>query len=266
MSHAEGRPLCCPRQFQPRLLQSLESLFGARIETPYIRPGPLAPRHTPWRDSDRCRAGTNGSPANVTCALGDGSAVAKVIQNGPAAAAQSVGIVEYLVKLLASVSLQRFNLRLGKHGITLANLVDEKFLCVPVTGTAIQNAVRGPTVASGATSLLVVGLQTGRNVVMDYKAEVSLVDPHSKGIGRHNHRTGVCHEVFLALLAGLSVHASVIGAYGTVGEALLEQCRQLLYQLASGTVDDAAARLLGETMEQGRVLFAFRIQAAADIA
>src|ERR1035438_2257350 len=66
------------------------------------------------------------------------------------AASRSVGIVEYLVKLLPSVSLQCFNLRRGKHGVVLPDLVDEKFLRIAIARTAIQDALRGPAVASSA--------------------------------------------------------------------------------------------------------------------
>src|SRR5664279_3945767 len=191
--------------------------------------------------------------------------VAEVIQNGTSAASRSIGIVEYLVKLLPSVSLQCFNLRRGKHSVVLPDLVDEKFLRIAIARTAIQDALRGPTVASSAARLLVVGFQAGGNVVVDHKADVSLVDSHAKGVGRHHHRIRVGHEVFLALFAGLSIHASVIGAHGTLGTALLTQCRQLLHQPACRAVDDATARLLRETTQQGLILLTLRVYAAAGI-
>src|SRR5664280_3593978 len=107
--------------------------------------------------------------------MGDGSAVAEVIQNGPSAASRSIRVIEYLVKLLPSVSLQRFNLRRGKHGVVLPDLVDKKLLRIAIARTAIQDALRGPAVASSPARLLVVGFQAGRNVVVDHKADVGLV-------------------------------------------------------------------------------------------
>ena len=193
--------------------------------------------------------------ADIAGASGDLGAVAEVIQDGAAAALRPIGVVENLVELAAGVLLQRGDLRRRELGVVVANLVDEEFLGVLVARTAIQNALRGAAIAAGAARLLVIGFEAGGNVVVHHKADVGLVDPHAKGVGGNDHRAGVVHEVFLALLAGGSIHAGVVGADGAVRETLLKQGGQLFHQAAGGAINNAAALLLGEAVKQRAASF-----------
>ena len=66
-------------------------------------------------------------------------------------------------------------------------------------------------------------------------------------------------------LRRLRIHAGVIGANRALRKLLLKQGCQLLGQPPGGAVDDAAARLLREPVQQGRILLGFGVQAAAGI-
>ena len=75
-----------------------------------------------------------------------------------------------------------------------------------------QQAARGRTaVPPRATSLLVVILERAGMQVMQHEPDVWLVDPHAKGIGRHDHLTGAAHECVLRDGPALSSESRVIG-------------------------------------------------------
>ena len=58
---------------------------------------------------------------------------------------------------------------------------------------------------------------------------------------------------------------AVIGANGAVWKGLTQICGQVLDLLARGTIDDAAARLFRQPVQQGLVFFQVEIDAAARI-
>ena len=66
-------------------------------------------------------------------------------------------------------------------------------------------------IAAGAANLLVIGLERGRQVGVENKAHIRLVDPHAKGNGGADDDTLLGHEQVLRLGAILRLHPSVIG-------------------------------------------------------
>ena len=94
------------------------------------------------------------------------------------------------------------------------------------------------SVAAGATGLLVIALQALGHVVVDYEADVGLVDAHTEGDGGHNHIGPFHQEIVLVCCAGGGVQAGVVGT--RLDAVHIEQFCQLLYLLAAQAVDDAA--------------------------
>ena len=68
------------------------------------------------------------------------------------------------------------------RGVAFADLSDKELLGVPVARAAIQNALCGKPVASGASSLLVVSLQAGGNVVVNHETMSDLLIPMPKAL------------------------------------------------------------------------------------
>ena len=60
-----------------------------------------------------------------------------------------------------------------------------------------QNTVRGQTVAPGTPDLLVVAFDAFRQVVVNYKTDVRLVDTHAKGNRCDNNLHIIANEGFL---------------------------------------------------------------------
>ena len=75
------------------------------------------------------------------------------------------------------------------------------------------------SVASGASGLLVVSLETLGYVVMNYEPNVGLVNPHAKGNGSHDHVDVFFQERILRVRAHLCIEAGVISTgLNVVGE------------------------------------------------
>ncbi len=76
------------------------------------------------------------------------------------------------------------------------------FLQIPVAEQ--QQAMGRQTVPAGPADLLVVGFDALRQIVMDDKADVGLVDPHAEGDCRHDDLDIVADEELLVRVRSVS--------------------------------------------------------------
>ena len=66
-------------------------------------------------------------------------------------------------------------------------------------------------VTTRTTRFLIITLQALRNIIMDDKAHIRLVDTHTKSNRRHDDIDAFHHEVILRLATHLSIHTRMIG-------------------------------------------------------
>ena len=119
------------------------------------------------------------------------------------------------------------------HRLTLHKLL--QFLEVFVTVESDTFALTA--VASGTTGFLIVAFQTLRDVVVDDKAHIGLVDTHAKRDGSHNHIDILLQEIVLRLTARTRIESGMIGSrLDVIGT---EHGGQFLHLLARETVDNA---------------------------
>ena len=132
-----------------------------------------------------------------------------------------------------------FQLRAGYFpflGVGL--LVNEPHLLDTVAGAEQQQAFAGQAIAARATGFLIVALDVLRQIVMNYEADVRLVDAHAKRDGRTHHARFVAEKGFLIGRTFAACQARVIGQrLHTVGG---EFGRQALRRLARLGVNDPA--------------------------
>ena len=106
-----------------------------------------------------------------------------------------------------------------------------------------QQAARRFPVTAGAARLLQVILQGGRDVGVNDKPHVGLVDAHTEGVGGGDHFEVAGNEALLHVFLGIGrqagmemISADVLG---------VQKLGHLLGSVAAGAVDDSAARLVG---------------------
>jgi hypothetical protein len=102
-----------------------------------------------------------------------------------------------------------------------------------------QRADRALAVAAGAARLLVVGLQSGRHLVVQHEADVRLVDAQPERIGRHHHPVLAAHERFLRRVPLGRRQSAVVQAHGFT--ARRQRLVDLLRRLDRGGVDQAGS-------------------------
>ena len=86
------------------------------------------------------------------------------------------------------------------------------------------------------------------------QANIRLVDPHAKRVGRDGDGARRVHEPFLVGRTRRQVHPRVIRKNGTVAQARRQQRRHLIHRLAGGAIDDRAARLAAQKRKQFALL------------
>ena len=125
--------------------------------------------------------------------------------------------------------------------------VDEKFLRAGVGEVEHQFALRGFTVAPGASRLLVIGLDAAGHVEVGDKAHVGAVDSHAEGVRRHDHVVAAVEKDILRPFPVLVLHPAVVGdefhAHAGKGGA------DFLDLFPRRAIDDAGAVRLDEVLE-----------------
>ena len=92
------------------------------------------------------------------------------------------------------------------------------------------------SVPTGPTRLLIISLQTLRNVVMDHITHIRLVDTHSERNRRHDHIHLFVQKLILICGPGHRIHPGMVGRNLDVVRS--QQFRQLLHLFAAQAVDD----------------------------
>src|SRR5579871_6212264 len=105
------------------------------------------------------------------------------------------------------------------------------------------------TIASGATNLLVIGVDRIADIAMKDEAHVRLVDTHAKGDGGHDDLDAILHKRYLDTIAIACRQTGVIKGAGYA--SLRQGCRDLLGMLPRGRVDDAWFLCRDHSFHQG---------------
>jgi hypothetical protein len=113
-----------------------------------------------------------------------------------------------------------------------------------------EPGVGGQPVATGATGLLIVGLDALRQVQVGDKAHVRLIDAHAEGDGGDDDDALAAQELGLVGAAHVGRQAGMIGQ--RVEALALQEGRGVVHLLAREAVDDTGvARVLGaQELEQ----------------
>ena len=120
------------------------------------------------------------------------------------------------------------------NGFPLHELIEFLQVLIAVEGQTDAFA----TVTTGTPRLLIIALQRLRNVIVNHKAHIGLVDAHAKGDGSHNDVDLLHEEVVLRLRASGRVEASMIGSrLDIVGT---QHFGQVFNLLARQAINDAA--------------------------
>src|SRR5665213_859088 len=125
---------------------------------------------------------------------------AKIREQFLSPAASAFGVVDHLLQLFAGDLLfLRAGLFVNEHG-----------LLHHVAGAEEQDAFARQAVAARAAGFLIIALDVFRQIVVDDKTDVRLVDAHAEGDGRANHAHVVAQKKFLMLAALLRRQPGVI--------------------------------------------------------
>ena len=188
--------------------------------------------------------------------------VSEVAQHGVVTAAPAVGPAHQLEEQVPLV-LDDF----GRGGAVPGRALGET-APQPEVGQRMQHqAQRRLAVASGATHLLVVGLDRARGSEVHHGAHVRAVDAHAEGVRGHHHVDVARVERTLCGLAPVGAEPGVVAAAAPA--ATLESPRFLLGVLAREGVDDggAAGRFrIAESLRQRAVDGGFSLPATVNLA
>ena len=99
-----------------------------------------------------------------------------------------------------------------------------------------SNADAFASVASSTSGLLIVAFQTLRDIIVDNKSYIRLVDTHTEGDGSHNHVETLHQEVVLGLRTGGRIQTGMIRC--SLDVVSLQHLGQLLHLLSRQTIDD----------------------------
>ena len=119
-----------------------------------------------------------------------------------------------------------------------------------------QHAGSGSPVATGPPDLLIIGLQTSRNVEMDDQPDIRLIDTHAEGIRRSQNPHSppakvVMHESPLLIReTGMVVSDRLV--------RLTQPFRDLLHRSPRGAIDQdrPSLRLANQTLQRRQFLLA----------
>ena len=164
--------------------------------------------------------------------------VAKVAQHIFAQAAGGIAIALHLAEQTISILERPRALLVVKRLVGSVAAIDQKAAHAKIVAIPQQMAAGRVAIATGATCLLVVGLDALGHVVMNHVAHVGLVDTHAKGIGGNHHLNIVVDKGALALTTGVVAHAGMVAANANAAGA------QRLGKLACQRIDRLAGRAI----------------------
>ena len=161
--------------------------------------------------------------ADVAAAVGNLLLIAKIIEDLLPPTTVDLCVADHQIELLL-----RMILPLGDDpgigaGRVFADFVDEKFLRVAILIAEQNHAARRPSIPPRTAGLLIIRLQRPRQIIVKHKADIRLVNPHAKGVGRHRDGAGRAHELFLVGGSRGRIHAGVIRENGAVFQIRREQ-------------------------------------------
>src|SRR5580765_3109658 len=119
-----------------------------------------------------------------------------------------------------------------------------------------QHAGCGSSVATGPPDLLIVGLQTSRNIEMDDQPDIRLIDTHAEGIRRSQNSHSSPPKLIMHKLPLLIRETGMVVADRLV--RLSQTCRDLLHRPARGAIDQDCAfvRFANQTLQRREFLLA----------
>ncbi len=142
--------------------------------------------------------------------------------------------------------------------------VDEPGLQAAIIRGEKECTQGGQTITPGATCLLVIGLDGGRDVVVNHCSNVRLVNSHTKGVGGDDDGQAITHEGILHAIADVRAKAGVIGI-STQANHVADESGYIFSRTARGNVDNDAASLyllLALVRGRGRIEGQFQEQLA----
>jgi len=119
-----------------------------------------------------------------------------------------------------------------------------------------QPAGSGSSVATGSPDLLIIGLQTSRNVEMDDQPDIRLIDAHAEGICRSQNPHSPPTKVVMNKSPFLIRETGMVVADRLV--RLFQPFRYLLHRPARSAIDQdrASLRLANQTRQRRQFLLA----------
>ena len=160
-----------------------------------------------------------------------GILLSEVVEQCSAAAHAALGI------RLGLKQQQLTNLLLGNR-LTLHKFLQLLDVLIIIKGKAETLA----TITTGTTGLLIVALERLRNIVVDYKTHIGLVDAHTEGDSCHNNIGTLLEEGILIVGTGLCIHTCVVRQ--RLDAVCNKQLGKLLNLLAAQAVDNTALALI----------------------
>ena len=104
------------------------------------------------------------------------------------------------------------------------------------------------TVSAGASRLLIISFDTLRNVIVDHKADIRLVNTHSESNGRNNHIYILHKEGVLIVSTGLGIQTRMV--WSSLYSIDIQKFCKFLHLLAAKTVYDTRfARVLAYELD-----------------
>ena len=108
-------------------------------------------------------------------------------------------------------------------------------------------------VAPRTTRFLIISLERSRHGVVNHEANIGLVDPHSKSVGRHNRANLFAHEGFLHLVPSAVIQTGVIS--GRADLRPLENGREVVHRLTGGRVNHGESIVLSQNLYDSLFFF-----------
>ena len=127
-----------------------------------------------------------------------------------------------------------------------------------------QDSLCRQAITASPSSFLIIGFDIARNVIVDHKAHVGLVDPHAESHGRHHDLDIITLERFLDPGPLIMLHPGMICR--RTDSTLIELFADLLHPLAAVAVDNATLTThTGQVAGQLGHRLVFFLQGIADI-
>ena len=119
------------------------------------------------------------------------------------------------------------------HGLSLHELLQFLQVFVRIKSNTLSFA----SISSGTSCFLIISFQTFRNIIVNDKTYVRLVNTHTEGNGRYNHFYLFHQEIVLILRACCRIHTCMVSA--GVNAIRLQNFSKFFYLLPAQAVDNA---------------------------